>query len=795
MKFGTNLRRSVYQPWKDRYLDYSKLKQLLREEDVDSGAPWTEEDEGKFVDELLNVELEKVNSFQVEQHKQLRERTSECETKLDNLIKQDEGKGDKEGEEKGIADEARKDTLNKVLDELDAISKEMSELEKFSRINFTGALKAAKKHDKRRGNNYRVRPLLQVRLASLPFNSEDYSPLLYKLSTMYTFVRQNLEGKGDRTQSISETASRSGGERYRSYKYFVHPENLLEVKTYILRHLPVLVYTPNSVKNADGGQGDPTITSLYFDNPRFSLYQNKVDKRKDASSLRIQWFGQLADKSDLVVEKKTMKDGDDAEIARLNVKSKYVLPFVKGEYKMQKSVQKIRERKGEDVQEAKDLEDTAECIQKFIQDEDIQPLLRTNYTRTAFQIPGEDRVRISIDTNLALIREDALDPDRPCRDPEDWHRSDIGSQNLEYPFNSIRKGEISRFPYAVLEIKVRDGAHKKKHPEWVDELMSSHLVKEAPRFSKFAQGVASLFEDYINTFPFWMPLLDTDIRRDPNDAFEEEQAKKAKRAEDEIAVGSLVGSAPKSYRPAASSPSGKSAAAGMAAREAKDLSRSRGIETTLASSKASGTYATAGEHDSDDDGPQASSANGKDGKHTSTLKSLFPSFSTSKYARARRASAFPNQPLPKGVSAPTTWLKESGPVRVEPKVWLANQRTFVKWQHISVLLATLALALYNSADHSNDPSGRERNVGKALAGVYTLIAVFAGAWGWWMFVRRSRMIESRSGRDFDNALGPVVVCLGLVAGLALNFGFRWRSVVVERRGEGGDETVMGKLEL
>ena len=31
MKFGTTLRRSVYSPWKAQYIDYDKLKKLLKD--------------------------------------------------------------------------------------------------------------------------------------------------------------------------------------------------------------------------------------------------------------------------------------------------------------------------------------------------------------------------------------------------------------------------------------------------------------------------------------------------------------------------------------------------------------------------------------------------------------------------------------------------------------------------------------------------------------------------------------------------------------------------------------------
>jgi hypothetical protein len=47
----------------------------------------------------------------------------------------------------------------------------------------------------------------------------------------------------------------------------------------------------------------------------------------------------------------------------------------------------------------------------------------------------------------------------------------------------------------------------------------------------------------------------------------------------------------------------------------------------------------------------------------------------------------------------------SGSSRVESKVYLANQRTFIKWLHISILLSSLSLGLYNAnlALHANGP--------------------------------------------------------------------------------------------
>ena len=523
---------------------------------------------------------------------------------------------------------------------------------------------------------------------------------------------------------------------------WIHSENLLEVKTYILRRLPVLVYNPKTSRVVESGQSDPSITSLYFDNPQFSLYNKKLEKTSNASSLRLRWFGQLDEKPEIFFEKKTVEESGDSEDSRFPIKEKYIQSFIKGDYRMEKSVEKLRDREGSDGNGVASLQRSVDDIQQFIKDYELQPVLRANYTRTAFQIPGDDKVRISIDTDVAFIREDSLDEDRPCRDPEAWQRGDIDRLGIKYPFSEVRQGEISRFPHALLEIKVKDGSSKKTN-DWVSELKSSHLLKEEPRFSKFIHGVAQLFEDHVNSFPFWLSDLETDIRQDPEAAFQEEQEKKAKQVQDQTAVGSFLGSSVPSFKAAVGSPAGKTAT---------DFGK-RGVQT--------GTEDVAEEADTDDETDQPSQA--APGVFSGLL-SLSP-FSNSKYGRAHRQG--PVQ-LPPGVREPGKLIKDMNPVRVEPKVWLANQRTFIKWQHISVLLASLSLGLFNAAGESN-------NVARALAVVYTLIALFAGAWGWWMYMVRSRMIKERSGKDFDNVIGPIVVCIGLVIALCLNFGFKYRA--------------------
>lgn len=208
MRFGKTLQSSIYPPWRAHYIDYSKLKQLLRENDEsDDGQElrhhkqkeeeaWTEHDESRFVDELINVQLEKVHKFHLGTNKELNERTEMCEKRLEKLVVPP-GQSPLHLHYQGpaVVDDAEKERiLRRTLKDLDDIAKDINELERFSRINFTGFLKAAKKHDRRsRGRasakgkkgathvaDPKVKPLLQVRLSHLEFNKEDYSPLLYR---------------------------------------------------------------------------------------------------------------------------------------------------------------------------------------------------------------------------------------------------------------------------------------------------------------------------------------------------------------------------------------------------------------------------------------------------------------------------------------------------------------------------------------------------------------------------------------------------------------------------------------
>jgi SPX domain protein involved in polyphosphate accumulation len=212
MRFGKTLREAIYPPWKDQYVDYSKLKTLLREDGPqDEDKPWTEDDEARFCEEILNVQLEKVAAFQESTFKKLEQRTALAGEKLRDLAPE-------EGKPKGHITLSR---FRELEGELDSITNDVKELKKYSNINYTAFLKIVKKHDRKRGNRYKVRPMLQISLSKRPFNSEQsYAPLLNKLSLMYFVIRQNVEESSEqRTSSTSDAPLQlQSGEKYTAYK-------------------------------------------------------------------------------------------------------------------------------------------------------------------------------------------------------------------------------------------------------------------------------------------------------------------------------------------------------------------------------------------------------------------------------------------------------------------------------------------------------------------------------------------------------------------------------------------------
>ncbi|KAI9498720.1 VTC domain-containing protein, partial [Zychaea mexicana] len=482
MKFGTTLQNEIFPPWRLSYIQYDMLKMELKQRQMDHG--WSEADEQDF-SAMLDNELKKVYDFVTAKLGEAEARICYCERTVKSFMSNQRWASEQSWQ---IMDDA----LTEVLFDI-------NDLSKFTRINYTGFLKMVKKHDK--WTNLDLKTHFVEKLREWPLDNQRFDVAIVFISALHDICRRR--GK-PRTGNAAAGGDQNAFERATS-KYWIHPDNVTEVQSIILLHLPVLIFN----KEKEYESTDSAISSVYFDNEDFELYTGRLQRDESAEAIRFRWYGP-SDKGSVFIERKThhapwlngvsIKD-------RFRLDASDVSKFISGELTPDEIARRL-EADGADEESVKQSHFVATGIQKSFKEKDLHPMCRVFYDRTAFQLPGDQRVRISIDTNLTFIREDSLDG-KQRRKPDEWHRDDVG---VKYPFNNLPEEDVLRFPYAVLEAKIQTHLGQQA-PEWLDKLLQSHLVHEVPKFSKYLHGASYLYRNHIPLLPWWLSEMEVDIRK------------------------------------------------------------------------------------------------------------------------------------------------------------------------------------------------------------------------------------------------------------------------------------------
>ncbi|KAG8776114.1 hypothetical protein FRC15_012122 [Serendipita sp. 397] len=99
--------------------------------------------------------------------------------------------------------------------------------------------------------------------------------------------------------------------------------------------------------------------------------------------------------------------------------------------------------------------------------------------------------------------------------------------------------------------------------------------------------------------------------------------------------------------------------------------------------------------------------------------------------------------LPPGVRVPK---KLATPIKVEGKVWLSAERTWISYLNIALLLGTLSLTLFNA---TSDPISRR------FAYTYAAISILVMVYGYLLYQRRITMIRKRHPGSFGEPVFEV----------------------------------------
>uniref|UniRef100_A0A383VD06 SPX domain-containing protein n=1 Tax=Tetradesmus obliquus TaxID=3088 RepID=A0A383VD06_TETOB len=719
MKFGKYLEKQAKEDWRSFYLDYKGLKDLIKESAKEAetqgpaafsprttslsivrAAKTADAAEERFF-QKLEAEVEKVGKFTQRVVAELRQRLANLQPKAD----------------KAAAAAGATDEKERLMEEAKLIGEDYLQLEKYANLNYMGVHKILKKHDKLLPHS----PCRQFYIAHLhqqPWVQGTYSDVLVHLSNCYSQLR------GDQAGQKNEDASQ--GFVRSTTKYWVRAEDVSNVKYHVLQHLPVFQFDKHDFS------GDAQlINSVYFDNENLELYHGRLDKKPNAIALRIRWYGPGEPKK-VFIERKTHREswkgeesvkerftldedkGEESVKERFTLDEDKVVPFLEMEYGLEQAVADLRAA-GKSEKEIENFSTLFTEVRQQIDSKQLRPFIRTQYMRTAFQIPFDSTVRISMDTNLCMIKENP-DEGPSCTLAGRWYRD---------PSLPINRNEITRFPHAVLEVKLSLGQGQES-PAWVQELLESGYLTEVHKFSKFIHGSCTLTPELVQAVPYWV--------------------------DDESVRPSMLLSAP-AVRPADAAAASSSAAAGNGQHVSVE------VQEELTSPVAV-------------DKPRKRTPGLEDLSHPllgdqPTLRLLPDPSKIKGFAKSLRGDG----------DAPGFWMKLLGPkgpppvrqpgttmMRIEPKTFFANERTFLSWLHMAVTLGSIAAALLGFSN-TKGQTGLSAHLVEIIALILLPVAISMCGYAIFIFKWRSDMIAKKRPQHFDDRVGPLGLCAAVVTAL------------------------------
>lgn len=604
MRFEKYLEKNRQEKYKDHYINIKLLKDRIT--DSANGA-----NETTFT-EVLDENINQVFGFIQFKYEEFENMLSDIE----NLII--DSKGTKE---------------------LAELREELSEFGEFIRINISGFKAVLARHDKKTG--LELIPKYKLIKKKKLDQIEDLNKLIYKISRL---ILKTLKVKSKKESSSSFIR--------KSTKYWVHYDNIYALKLAIIKHLPLYVFkaeendgTPYSIWNHR--THDTNISSVYLDNVDFELYLNRLHKNQGAEAIRIRWYGSKIT-TIVYIERKRHEDkwtGFSSRKLRFKIAEKHVLDYING-----KNVwEHVKLLNGPEVFEL------YKEIQTAIITKHLRPMVRTFYKRCAFQLPNDASVRLSLDSNLVMIKECTDETLKANSGPiKQWRRPDV---ERNWPFKYLDKTDIVRFPHAILEIKTQGKDESK--PDWIEKLVSSSYVEHVHKYSKFMHGMSLLYRQ-INFIPYWLPQMATDIRRDPF------HPKKRVKAIENNEIVEIAGES------------------GTESAEHIELVEDHGKKIAM-------------------------------------------------------------------------------PIRVEPKIFFANERTFLKWVQFAIFLGGVGTAILGFGDQ----------VAALCGSMLMIVAVMFIFYSFCIFKWRMEKIEIRFPGPYDDLVGPTVLVFVFLLALILSLIFKY----------------------
>eukprot|EP01095_Lingulamoeba_sp_RSL-Kostka_P012766 TRINITY_DN5100_c2_g1_i1.p1 TRINITY_DN5100_c2_g1~~TRINITY_DN5100_c2_g1_i1.p1 ORF type:complete len:699 (-),score=260.90 TRINITY_DN5100_c2_g1_i1:312-2408(-) len=673
MKFGKYLKENSKPEWKLYYLDYKLLKNLIKKmvKQLAEGNMTKIEIETPFIN-TIEQETTKVNDFFLQMEIEILGKLRQFKQLLSS----------KEVLGFGKHSQANTDALKF---EIDYLADMLTDLAQYTNVNFKGIRKILKKHDRHTGMV--ALPWFLSKLKHQPFysSSKQFGNMLVKFSECCSKVRKII---GAKEKEIDVVEGGFQAFQRQTTKYWVNEEDIMRVKTIIAKHLPVYIFTSSSARFPRNPTDGANISSCYYDNPdTMELYEGRLKKTEGAIAIRFRNYE--ANPDEIFVERKTHHEswvvGGGSVKERFDLDRSDVFDFVRGTYTLNDYINRLHEQDKED----KDIKIACKLfteVQNAIIERNLKPAMTTEYNRTAFQIPGDASVRISIDTNLKMIRQ-SLNLKNDGR----WRKEQ----------GQIEESDVHDFPYAVLEVKlqVHEGVEP---PEWVTELIESELVRIAVKYSKYIHGCAMLVPDLVPGYPVWIKEFDN---------HEKEQKEREKQIK-------------------------------------REIDQSQGIFELL--------------EEEEDDDDRVNDPNYLEEDDDIELHFF------GKHDKEEYVSVKPEKSIIQKVSDffnfDRFFTSGEKPIftrmKIEPKTYFANERTFLQWMSFCIVIQAIGIALISFPNNNF--------VGITSGIFFVIISVIFMGYSLFLFRWRAARIRNNQPGRYDDVWGPVALFVIMVLAVLAN---------------------------
>ncbi|CRG93799.1 conserved Plasmodium protein, unknown function [Plasmodium gallinaceum] len=378
--------------------------------------------------------------------------------------------------------------------------------------------------------NISINQWLLLSLIKEKFCNINIDNLIVYLSFLYTLLRSLNENVENMNKSNKwkppDTFERT------STKFLIKYDDIVYTKVKIVKHLPYLIFdfsnedlenhfkyfiknekyksfnvkknmndNDNSFKQFNESQ---QITSVYFDNKQASCYTKRILRYENAQLIRFRWYNDNEGDPNktIFIERKIHHEewtGETSTKERFELDQKYVLKFMNGELnirdfflkKLSKKKKELLKNNNNNNENNFSLEERINKsiqlgseIQRKILKNKLEPIIRTSYLRSAFQLTNDNAVRISIDTNISMLNEYVEKREHWCRLAEE----------------ALGKNEIIRLNYGIIEVKLK----VENMPEWINNILNSNKSINAYKYSKYQTAMALLHSEKIKYIPIWI---------------------------------------------------------------------------------------------------------------------------------------------------------------------------------------------------------------------------------------------------------------------------------------------------